>query len=94
MIETVTFAEFDEIHLLVESAEYNHARSFTRFFGFFYEHLRTKVHELGRTKILVGIEELFASKLALAILVVAAIIPHRIARIGIVAEVVGDVGDD
>ena len=60
--------------------------------GFFNKHLRTEVHELSRTKILVGIKELFPSQLTLTVFIVAILIPCRIACISVLAEVIGWVG--
>ena len=52
------------------------------------------MHELCRAEILVGIKELLASQFALTILVVAILIPCRVRGIGILAEVIGRVGDN
>ena len=52
-------------------------------FRLFNQHLRAKVHELRRTKILVRIEKLLASQFALAVLVISILIPYGIRRIGV-----------
>lgn len=68
---------------------------FLIFYGFVLtEHLTTKVHKLGRSEILVGIEKLLARQLALAVFIVAIDIPRRIAGIGIGSEIVRHVGND
>lgn len=57
-------------------------------------HLRAEVHELRRTKILVSVEELGSCQLAFTIGDVAVIVPLRVARIGVLSEVVRRVSDD
>lgn len=94
MVEAVALAKLNEIHLLVERAENNHARCFPRLFRFFDEHLRAEVHELCRLEVLVCVKELLACQLALAVAVVAVFIPHGIGGVGVVAEVIGHVGYD
>lgn len=56
--------------------------------------MTTKVHELRRPEILVGVEKLLACECALVVLIVAINIPCRIAGIGIRTEVIRHIGDD
>ena len=62
--------------------------------GFFDQHLRAEVHELSRAEVLVGVEELLACQFAFAVLVVAVLIPYGVAGVGVLAEVVGWVGNN
>lgn len=50
------------------------------------------MHEFGRPKILVSIEKFLPGQLALAVLVVAILIPGGIRRIGVFSQIIRRVG--
>ena len=60
----------------------------------FDKHLRTKVHKLRWSEVIVGIKELLSCKFAFSILIISVFVPHWITCIGIVSEVIRRVCDN
>lgn len=94
VLEAVFLAQLDVFELLLELAEDNHTGCFAGLLGFFDEHLRAEVHELGGSEVVVGVEECLPGLVAFAVAVVAVDVPRGVAGVCVDAEVIGRVGDD
>lgn len=76
---------------LLKRAENDHCRGFAAFLRLFFQEPVAEVKILGNVKVAVRIKERFPGFLALAVLVVATDVPHRIGGVSVRAEVVRDV---
>lgn len=89
VLKTVSFAKFDIFELLFELAKQNHTRRLASLFRFFDEHLRAEVHKLSRTKVLIGVEKLFASLIGFAIFIVPINVPRRVTCVCVNTQIIG-----
>lgn len=75
VVQSVPLAQLYEMKLLLESTEQNHTWGSILGLWLFDEHLGAKVHELCRSKLIVGIKEFLAGQVALALAIVSVYIP-------------------